>query len=421
MRIRPRKPEEVFTPRSADVNKQMYVNRPDLEDELIRAIRIGKHIIIFGESGSGKSWLYKEVLGNSGINYIVINLANAARKKELDAAFTAKIDELNKDRVTGEKSVKKGQLAPGGVGVETSFETTRELRAAEPFMYICQEMQKRSRKRASYVIFENFEQIVGDDEIISQLSDVIILSDDQDYDRYNVRCCIVGVPGDIRNYISRTSNVATVANRITELREVERLTKEQTVNLARKGFEEELQYNVYDAEYIYHNIPWISDRIAQHVQELCLYMAIEGEREKRIDKQIYKKAVYKWVRSSMMADHSTVEMLMNSRETKAGRRNQVLYALGQNDDEDITVSSIEGGIREEFSASTKGVSLNISGMMSELSSKENPIIKRTSKGTAYRFVSPKYRMCLRFMLNKDEDGKITKVDLKDSNKPWEAL
>ncbi|MCA6556445.1 MAG: hypothetical protein IM583_07410, partial [Pseudanabaena sp. M114S2SP2A07QC] len=62
-----KKPEEVFTPRASDINESMYVDRPDLEADLKKGLRSGMHLLIYGESGSGKTWLYKRVLKNLGI------------------------------------------------------------------------------------------------------------------------------------------------------------------------------------------------------------------------------------------------------------------------------------------------------------------------------------------------------------------
>ncbi len=76
--------ENVFTPRSAKVNKMMYINRGDLEKELYRKTRGTQHIIIHGESGCGKSWLYKKVLAEKKIHYEVVNLASADNHKSID-------------------------------------------------------------------------------------------------------------------------------------------------------------------------------------------------------------------------------------------------------------------------------------------------------------------------------------------------
>jgi predicted GTPase len=56
--------KKVFTPRNNTVNKKMYIHRKELELELKRKINGSKHILIYGDSGCGKSWLYKKVLSD---------------------------------------------------------------------------------------------------------------------------------------------------------------------------------------------------------------------------------------------------------------------------------------------------------------------------------------------------------------------
>jgi ABC-type Mn2+/Zn2+ transport system ATPase subunit len=57
----------------------MYVDRPAHEKDLSRALKRDSHTLVFGESGNGKSWLYKKVLETESINYVVANCANASR------------------------------------------------------------------------------------------------------------------------------------------------------------------------------------------------------------------------------------------------------------------------------------------------------------------------------------------------------
>src|SRR5215203_5930104 len=70
---------EVFTPRKTSVNRDVYVERPELEKELKRALAGSLHTIIFGESGCGKSWLYKKVIADLDAYSLSANCANALR------------------------------------------------------------------------------------------------------------------------------------------------------------------------------------------------------------------------------------------------------------------------------------------------------------------------------------------------------
>jgi hypothetical protein len=77
------KVNEVFTPRSSQVNLKTYVPRLSLERALLRSVQGTMHAVLFGESGNGKSWLYKKVLDQHGIHFKVANCANASRMKSL--------------------------------------------------------------------------------------------------------------------------------------------------------------------------------------------------------------------------------------------------------------------------------------------------------------------------------------------------
>jgi hypothetical protein len=94
MTIKAKKPNEVFTPRAATVNESMYIRRPKLEERLIDALESNKYIVIHGESGNGKTWLYKRVFAENDIHFEVVNLAQVAIAKSLDGALRHKLGEL---------------------------------------------------------------------------------------------------------------------------------------------------------------------------------------------------------------------------------------------------------------------------------------------------------------------------------------
>ncbi|WP_299880009.1 hypothetical protein [uncultured Cocleimonas sp.] len=78
-----KKINEVFTPRNSNVNTNMYIPRAVLEQTLYRSVSGSMHSFLFGASGNGKSWLYKKVLSEKKLNYVVANCANASRKKSI--------------------------------------------------------------------------------------------------------------------------------------------------------------------------------------------------------------------------------------------------------------------------------------------------------------------------------------------------
>ena len=65
-------------------------------------------------------------------------------------------------------------------------------------------------------------------------------------------------------------------------------------------------------------------------------------------------------------------------------------------------------MRKEFPISTGGATLNLPQMLSQLSSGERPLIRRSPKGDAFTFSDPRYRMVLRAMLKKETDERVEK-------------
>jgi type IV secretory pathway VirB4 component len=90
---------EVFTPRRTEINQDIYVDRPELERELGRALNGSLHTIVFGESGSGKSWLYKKVLADMKAHYATANCANALRLKSLTEEIKSLVSEESPRRL----------------------------------------------------------------------------------------------------------------------------------------------------------------------------------------------------------------------------------------------------------------------------------------------------------------------------------
>jgi hypothetical protein len=97
---------------------------------------------------------------------------------------------------------------------------------------------------------------------------------------------------------------------------------------------------------------------------------------------------------------------MNERDTKAGRRNQTLYALSLCEGEQFKASEIETVLRAQFPTSTLKTTLNIAQILALLASTDRPIVRRSPKGDAFTFADPRYRTVLRAMLLKTGDERV---------------
>lgn len=409
-----KKPEEVFTPRSTDVNEAMYVNRPELEQALERGLRSGMHLLIYGESGSGKTWLYKKVLKNLEVKVYVANLANSRRFGSINDEFRNLVNSYQQPKEKSYIETKKATVNAVAASGELQHQAEYVFGEKEPFENCLNHLREISGNDRVVLVLDNLEAIREDQNLVTELANVITLLDDERYSRYKINLLIVGVPGDLRQYFQATPNLLTVANRIRELPEVSRMTTEQCNNLIHQGFVAELKYTIEEIDSVIKHISWVTDRLPQRIQDYCLELAFLGENNgRKIDVNLLEQADKFWLKQSLAVNYAVIESMMNTLDTGVGRRNQTLYSLGLVETEEFKGSDIEEILREEFAVSTDSRTLNLPKILGELVTRnKNAIIKRSPNG--YCFSDPKYRMCLRAMLRKSNDSdSVEKLSISD--------
>lgn len=404
-------PEKVFTPRAAEINTRMYIDRPILEARLSQALRGSKYIVIHGESGNGKTWLYKRVFAKEGVSWQVLNLANVIALKGFSAAFEAKLGELDYTPLQTKTFQTDGGIRPWGVGVHVQDAQTTKVTPLNPFVALLSEIRRLAGRSPAALVFDNFEALTEDQDALKGLASIIISADDEAVSKLDVRLLIVGVPGDIRALVARAGHASTISNRLTEIPEIARMTVDEAKSLMKTGLEDELGLIIsFSKEEFYNNLCFLTDRIAQQIHELCLKLAYGAiAAGNLITEDVLRDAEKSWAEDTLSADWTVIQALMNVNESSAGRKNQLLYALGRHDFEDFRYSDIEKILRAEFPTSTQNVGLNIAGMLTSFSTSNNALLRRTPNQDAYRFVSPKLRMAIRTRLRKTSSETVEKV------------
>ena len=401
---------QVFTPRGAAINREIYVDRPDLEKELGRALAGSLHTVIYGESGSGKSWLYKKVLGDLQWHTVTANCANAARVGSLTKEIFESAVPDGTSRLGAISETKGANIAGAKLEHKKDYEVTQQ----EPLLAAFRRVRKNAGTNPAVLVLDNLESIFKSKKLMDELGNVITLLDDERYAKFNVKILIVGVPSGVIKYFAEADNLHTVANRLQEISEVQNLTDKQVNVLTKKGFIDLLGISIpqFDFENWQDHIYAITLGVAQRVHEYCEQLAyiIEDADWKGELKQI-DLADDAWLRVGLKESYQAIERLMNERETKAGRRNQVLYALGKVDARSFNSARVEDAVRNHFPESTKGVTLGVGQILAELAERENSIIRRTSKGDAFEFTDPRYKMAIRVMLRITGGEKVAKREI----------
>lgn len=408
------RPEQVFTPRSPTVNEDMYISRGNLEDRLSDALAGNRYIVIHGESGNGKTWLYKKVLSAEGFSTTTVSLSNAKLYGSLSLAIDDKLGVLGYVENTESQTKTSGKFGSSGTGVSREKTHKEAFQARGSFSKLVKHIRDAASSGRAALVFDNFEQIIDDEDLLSQLRALIITADDEDITQYNVRVIIVGVPANLKDLISKTSGASPIINRLVEIPEVNRIEEEASVGLLKKGLFRYLQLKAdgLTQNQIASTIAFMADGIAQQIHEFALHVAQQAVRNNdHINMTVLQTAMRNWVSSTLSADWAIIENAMNSRRTEVGRKNQVLFCIARSERSEFKTPDIEKDLKKTFD--TGSTTLNISQVLSGFASGDNPILERTPKDDGWRFTSPKVRIALRIGLIQAEDGRVVKANYLD--------
>jgi hypothetical protein len=407
---------DVFTPRSAEVNHEMYIHRPQHERDLKRSVDGSLHTIVCGESGSGKSWLYKKVAETEGWKLFNSNAANAVRKKSLTQAIAdATIKGGNKD--LAEYSQKLGANV-GAFGFGGGADATRkyEVKKEDLLLHAFKAAREQSGSEKAVVVVDNLEAMYSNKDLMEELGNIVLLLDDSDYDKYKIKFLIVGVPAGVIEYFQSIENLETISNRLQEVRSLESLSRSQIEDFIKRGFVEHLLVPLGAVEIgrITSHVNQVTLGIPQRLHEFCQILAYEMEENGwTFDSKLLPICSAKYLNACLRKAYAVVDGFMNERKTRTGRRNQVLYSLGLIQGTDFDAQEVENMVRKEFPASTDGTKLAVGQMLSELCVGTAPLLRRISKSANYRFADPRYLMCLRIMLRKsDTDDTVIKLKFR---------
>ena len=154
--------------------------------------------------------------------------------------------------------------------------------------------------------------------------------------------------------------------------------------------------------------------IPQRLHEYCELLGYNIEdSESKYDSSLLPITDNKFLKTCLKKAHTVVTGCMNERKTKAGRRNQMLYALGKIRATEFDTKVVEAMLRKEFPLSTQNTTLAVGQMMTELTQGDAPLLRRAPKGYLYRFADPRYIMCIRAMLGKNpSDERVLKRTLR---------
>lgn len=404
---------EVFTPRSSTVNLRIYVPRHDLEQRLLRSINGSMHSLLFGESGNGKSWLYKKVLEQEGIHYRTANCANASRLKSLTQEIVNALTPIGSAQKTGytenKEATIKAVVAEGRLTHQNQYSIQRE----EPLVEAFSVFRNGVDSSTAVLVLDNLESIFSQTDLMNELADILILLDDERYAKYNIKFLIVGVPNGVLEYFAKTKNLESVANRLEELPKVGGFNKAMISTILERGFNNLLNYGISQKDLVHtaEHIHYVTMGVAQRVQEYCEKLAYKIQDNKNnFEERLIPATDREWLMVGLRKAYTVIEPHLNSRNTAVARRNQVIFCMGVVDTHQFDSMKIIEKISEEFPSTISSGGMGVGGILNELSCGDSPLLKKNPKTNEYRIIDPRYIMCIRAMLVKNSlDSSVVKL------------
>jgi hypothetical protein len=410
-----KKVNQVFTPRRNEVNNLMYVDRPTLEKALRRAIDGSQHVVLYGESGNGKSWLYKKVFLDE-VRYVTANCANANRLSSLTKEIELVAFPGGSPVKTGYKETKGAEIGAAFLGANVSHEGSYSYSATEPLLGAFSKLYKDAGGKQTILVLENLESIFCNKERMDELADILLLLDDPRYAALKIKFLIVGTPAGVLEYFTKTKNMESVSNRIIELEKVSGFDGDQVKDLVRKGFVSELGVIIpdEDVEVLAKRIFYVTMGVAQRVHEYCEQLGYKIEDNGwKYENALRRRAEHAWLTGGLRQSYSVLEASLNSRDTAVARRNQVIYSIGQLRTHQFYSNGIESIIAREFPDTIPQTNMGIGSILTELSKGDDALLVRNEKTGQYRVKDPRYTMCIRAALYiHPTTRKVTKRNFK---------
>ena len=409
--FRQKKPEDVFTPRAPMVNAAMYVARPEYETELRKALRSRYNIVIFGDSGCGKSWLYKKVFEEQRIEYETVDLSAVNSPDDADFALLEIVDRYGDGWREAEKSAEavKGAM-PYDVGMKKTA-TTKFTRQEDPAFYqLCSMLRSRAKGRKALVVFENLEHVVHNMDLVNSILSYLLALDDRRFASLDIQICLVGVPSDIKNLLTEGNRFQTISNRVVEISEITRMSKEQAKLLIFQGFRNQLSMDMESAEYCASQIIYLTDRLPQYLHDVCLQVAFIAEEEGGIVKpSVVVRGAPNWVETNARQSREFIEHLLGHGKKRTDFKSKLIFSVSKCETTMFYASDIEAIIRESFPKTYGSKKISVRAVLNKLSDGEQRLLRHDSLSGKFRIVSPKLRSVLRHCLVIDTEDETVQI------------
>ncbi|MCG2462293.1 ATP-binding protein [Flavobacteriaceae bacterium F89] len=412
--------ESVFTPSNAA--KVNYINRPDLEKKVDKALKIvGTQLIIYGHSGSGKTTLIRKALNRNKRNFIKTSCISTSTLEEL---IVNAFDKLNPFYSTKKSKKRFSKITPSlkiayaGIGSalqsELSIETSTEFQRVLPVQLTFEKLAEFLGAANCVWLIDDFHKVqVAEKKKLAEVMKAFVdISDD--YPEVKIIALgAVNSPREVVNYNKelkpRLSETYVPLLSNIELRKI----IENGAKLLNIEFPENLVKQTIS--------------YANSLGSICHILAynhcdLNGiDKTCRIKKEIpasvINESIEDYVKDKADNYQEKLDNALKQRERKFKNARLILNAIIKLNKENVTHNEILTKIHEVQHDYPQG---NCTTYLKKLiSSDGNEILRVDENSGTYSFSDPFFKAYCKMALdklekeNKDEIGDIKEILLKD--------
>ncbi len=405
------KPKEVFTPRAPRVNQKMYISRFEQERAMKRALDSNYCIVIYGDSGCGKSWLYRKVFADLGVSFSVLDLGTCQDQDDVDLILLDRIARLEEFEIQEKEEERELDIRPMRAGVREKKSLSYKRNVSSPFKRMCTLMRSEKNFTRGVIVFENVEHIIDKPNLISFIQSKIMEIDNNDEANGDISIAVVGVPFELSKILSEGNHYQTISNRIYEIPEMGQLEPDQAEEFMKRGFIELLKLKFsYDFDLCLRAIATATNRVPQYLHDVCLLASLAAEEaDGEINQELVEKAIVDWVVSSDKSAFTLIDSIVSSDKSSGRLKSKVLFCLAQIEDPYFSKDDITALLEKFFPRYCDTVKPATKRTLSSLSKISTGILKASKDGNHFQIRTPAIRGALRSSLTLQQDDEEVKV------------
>ncbi|WHQ85118.1 AAA family ATPase (plasmid) [Tritonibacter mobilis] len=379
----------------------MYVPRPEHERALRRGIQTGYNIVLFGDSGCGKSWLYKKVFKDERIYYRTLDFSSSENVDEVDFQMLELVSSYEEWQDKERKQTDSIDFKPARMGAGRQGEVVQERIDRSPFFQVVTSIRSHAGKRTAYLVLENLEYILDKPDIVRRIQKMLLALDDPDLGRSKVRICLVGVPSEIKEILSDGNRFQTISNRVYEVPELSKLDRKSVDLLILRGLEQELDYEVESKTFCCGKIAFATYQIPQYVHDVCLHVALRAEDEHNIvTPDLIDGAVQDWVMSNSRQGVEFIRKWIMADRSQKSVRAKTMFAISRLDKHFFEAEDVTRMMRQEFPRTFGSSQIQSLRTLRKMAEGNDKFLKTDAERLLFRVATPHLRSALRACLKK---------------------